>query len=466
MAKQRWGMQDCANALLVAMLIATAWMFGRTHSVDQSRYPGGDFLQFYTAGAVIDRGNPERLYDQSYFREFERSIYGDQPAHYSLYPPMMAAAMSVLARFSFGPALAMWLVLQGACLAGACVLLYRTMAFSRPWRWTALLALFTVFPLWMMLYLKHLTSFLLLVVAVGLTLHARDRRATAGLLLSLLAIKPQLAAGVFLWLLLRRDVRAIAGMVMGGLLQVAATAALLGPGIFVQYVEAFPTINRVLEGGRFTPITQGAIAGTLLDLLTFRGYHCRESLLASELMRLLPAVVAGCLLLQVMRVRRRLTGQGAAFHQAVRYEHAALVLFLVLAPPYLLSYDLLLLAIPLVHILSSPRWRAGMVLYLAMTPVALIAYLVMGISLLPFVALWTMAQVAAAARSLAMETLGPGAASTPALTGVLRWFRWGRWRSTRFFGVRPFIAAFPNAFLSFPNSVESPLSPDEKGGDE
>ena len=53
------------------------------------------------------------------------------------------------------------------------------------------------------------TPMLLLVLAGGLTLHKQGKATWAGLVLSILALKPQLAAGLVLWMLLRRDLRTL-----------------------------------------------------------------------------------------------------------------------------------------------------------------------------------------------------------------------------------------------------------------
>ena len=108
-----------------------------------------------------------------------------------------------------------------------------------------LVALAALVPLWIAVGIGHLAPMLLLVLAGGLTLHKQGKRGWAGLLLSLLALKPQLAAGLVLWMLLRRDLRTLLGLAAGFALQALAVAVLLGPGLWLDYLHAMPAISAI-----------------------------------------------------------------------------------------------------------------------------------------------------------------------------------------------------------------------------
>lgn len=72
---------------------------------------------------------------------------------------------------------------------------------------------------------------------------------------------------------------------------------------------------------------------------------------------------------------------------------------MLLAPPYLLGYDLLLLAVPIALLWSTPNWRMGMALYASVTLPAAIAYTCLSFSIVPLVVLWVMVHMERAARA-------------------------------------------------------------------
>ena len=130
-----------------------------------------------------------------------------------------------------------------------------------------LVALAALMPLWIAVGIGHLAPMLLLVLAGGLTLHKQGKRGWAGLVLSLLALKPQLAAGLVLWMLLRRDLRTLLGLAAGFALQALAVAALLGPGLWLDYLHAMPAISAVTRAYRYSPLFEQSFAGIASNLL-------------------------------------------------------------------------------------------------------------------------------------------------------------------------------------------------------
>ena len=113
---------------------------------------------------------------------------------------------------------------------------------------------------------------ILLVVAGGLTLHRRGNRGWAGLLL--LASGPEAAdgRGLVLWMLLRRDLRTLAGLAAGFALQFLAVAALLGPGVWLDYLHAMPAISAVTRSAHFSPLMEASLTGMASNLLWAAGW--------------------------------------------------------------------------------------------------------------------------------------------------------------------------------------------------
>ncbi|MGA2616992.1 MAG: glycosyltransferase family 87 protein [Thermoguttaceae bacterium] len=408
----RWRLSDWILGVLVALVIFSAWVAMLLNADPKSGAYGGDFLQFYTAGQVVNRGETGHLYDQPYFRALQRPLRAS--GLYSLYPPTMAIVMAPLARLSYPHALAAWWIIQATCFAGAGWIFYRTMPLARPWRINALMALAALLPVWIAIGAGHLAPVLLLVVAGGLALHQRGNPGWAGLLLSALAVKPQFAVAILLWLALRRDRRALLGLAAGLAAQGLAVAALLGPGVCLDYLRAMPAIAAITRAFRYSPIFEQSLPGVVSNVMWMQGYDKAVRVLPMRIAYVLAAGAAALLLCRLLWSRRPWQAGAArtplapreAQHHAERdeyenylpagvsYEYACVGLFLLLMPPYLLVYDLTLAAVPLVFLWSSPQWRSGILLYATMTVLAAVLYLGIGFSLTGVVALWAMFHVA------------------------------------------------------------------------
>jgi hypothetical protein len=383
-----WRLSDWTLSLLVTLAVMAAWEGYVLNHRQETRGCGGDFLQFYFSGAIVNRGEAERLYDQPYFRHLQQSLRDDPLC--SLYPPTMGLLMSPLARLSCDKALIAWWALQAVCLVATGVIFYRTTPLPRPWRINMLVALAALEPLWIAVGIGHLAPMLLLILSGGLTLHRRGNCCWAGLLLSLLALKPQLAAGMFLWMLLRRDLRTLLGLTAGFAVQGLAVAVLLGPARWLDYLHAMPTISAITRAYHYSPVFEQSFAGIAANLLLVADRTAWEV----AAMRITYAITAGAAAVLLCRVvwagravgnaLRGVPGQaerdGARSLQipdtgpppapCENYEYACGVLFMTLFPPYFLVYDQTLLAIPLVMLWSSPAWRWGVALFAAMTVVA------------------------------------------------------------------------------------------------
>ena len=270
---------------------------------------------------------------------------------------------------------------------------------------------------------------LLLVLAGGLALHkraeeCRSRNSSfvirhaallAGLVLSLLALKPQLSAGLVLWMLLRRDGRTLTGLATGFAVQFAAVAALLGPGVWHDYFHALPAISAMTRRAHFSPMVEASFVGIASNLASATGDpQAGASAWESAAMKLAYAATVSFALVMLCRVvwsRRPLSKQGAGSREqggpassslaapcslpySANYEYACGAMFITVVPPYLIVYDQSLLAVALVMLWSSPKWRWGVLLFAAMTAVAADLSLAIGFSATGLVVLATMFAVA------------------------------------------------------------------------
>ena len=220
----------------------------------------------------------------------------------------------------------------------------------------------------------------------------------SGLLLSLLALKPQLAAGLVLWMLLRRDYRTLLGLAAGFAVQAAAVAVVLGPGAWLDYFHALPAISAMTRRTHFSPMVEASFVGIASNLAAAAGRAAWEN----AVMKLAYAVTVSFALVMLCRVvwqgaRSREQGAGGCLPVSplpapcsLLSEYACGVLFMTIVPPYLIVYDQSLIAVALVMLWSSPRWRWGVALCAAMTAVAANLSLVLGFNFTGLAALATM----------------------------------------------------------------------------
>lgn len=384
----RWPLPDRLNLLLVAVLLFTAWgpVCFEIFRADC------DTMQFYVAGELVNRGEAHRLYDQPYFYATQRQLGGSSvsPTEYSshLYPPTVALLASPWARLPYGAARVTWWIGQALLYCGAGWMACRGASIAPRWRVTAALALATIFPFWIAVRIGQLTALWLVALFAGILLHRRGNLTASGVVLSVLALKPQLAVPVFIWLLLRRDRRPIGGMAIGVAAQAIAVIVCLGPSMPGYYLSELPNLAKAAKALCFSPAFEQSFAGTLQGILVKGGWLSPQLGWAAMLAQPILSLLSGILLLQAVLANQRLERRGEAPRFAAWYEYSCAVLFLLLFTPHLLLYDMGLLAVPMVCLWSSPGWRMGVVLYLSTTVAAALLYLGLDFSPAPLLMFW------------------------------------------------------------------------------
>ena len=237
-------------------------------------------------------------------------------------------------------------------------------------------------------------------------------------------------------MVLRRDLRTLLGLAAGFALQALAVAALVGPGVWLNYVHALPAISAITRHAHYSPLMEASLTGMASNVLWAAGLTAWEAA-AMKITYAVTVSAAAVMLCRVVWAGSREQGAGSRERGAgsreqdeprafplpglagnapsphpdaapallpaprsplpaprsplpANYEYACGVLFMMMVPPYFILYDQTLLAIPLVMLWSSPAWRWGVALYATATVLVVNFSLVLGFGLTAFVALATM----------------------------------------------------------------------------
>jgi alpha-1,2-mannosyltransferase len=331
-----------AIALLFASIAGFLYLVATAHgAIDRQGRPlGTDFSDVYAAGTYVNDGQPEAPFDPVQQFARERSIFGEATQFYGWhYPPYFLFLAALLAKMPYGLALAVWQAVTLGLYLLAIWAILKSVAPAPPdsrgaapteepkkesqYDWL-LLAL--SFPA-VLINVGHGQNGFLTAALLGGALVMLDRRPVmAGILIGLLAYKPQfglmipiaLAAGGY-W----RSVAAAAVTV--ALFTLAATFA-FGPQVWHAFLASSEfTRTVVLEQGN-------------------TGWHKIQSVFSWARMWGAPIPLAyavqGAVIVALGVALAWLWRSAASFP----LKAAALCLAAILATPYSLDYDMMVLA--------------------------------------------------------------------------------------------------------------------------
>jgi len=307
--------------LVVSAVGFAAWIVMAPHGIDRSGKPlGTDFMSFYAASKLALSGHAADAWSPAAHQAAEDGIFGRSLGYWAFfYPPAYLLLCWPLALLPYGAALVAWL---GTTTAAALVVLRR---WTRDVPWTVLLA----FPaLWLNLGNGQNAALFTAILAGGCLL-LPHRPILAGLVFGLLVMKPQLALALPLLLAVSGRWKTVCAMGLGALGLCAAAWLLVGADGYAAFLHNGGLAAATLDRGLVSPDKMQSVFAALRLLGA-----------PSPLALFVHAVVA----LGVM---------STAAWIAWRYkpEPGALCALMVTATlplsPFLLDYDLMLLAIPL-----------------------------------------------------------------------------------------------------------------------
>lgn len=314
-----------AILLGLACVAAIVWVVLAHGLIARDGQPlGTDFANVYAAGTLALAGKPQDAFAPATHYAAQQAVFGraDVPFYGWHYPPMFLLIAAALATLPYGWALAVW-------LAATMALYLRTLAPLVSGHggvgWLLALAFPAVF-----INIGHgHNGFLTTALLGGGLLALRSRPVLAGVLFGLLSFKPQF--GVLLPLVL------IATLNWRALLAAGATALAFAALSWAAFgSEAWAAFFHYTGFTRHIVLEQGAT-----------GWHKFQSLFAALRHWGAPIWLAyagqAALGLGVAALAVRVWRGGAGFG----LKAAALVAGTLLATPYVMDYDLVMLALPI-----------------------------------------------------------------------------------------------------------------------
>lgn len=314
------------GAMSLAGLILL-WMFGQTPTTDALGKPiGTDFSGVWTAGRMLLEGNVTGLFDPVQHFAYQQAFHANPKVEvYGWhYPPFFLAVAALVGSLPYLPALLFW---QATTFA-AFVAVLRSILPAEHGRLVTIAAF--GFPATFVTFAHGHNAFLSAALIGGGLLLLERRPVLAGVLIGLLAYKPQFGLVLPLVLALGGHWRAFFAAGATVVAMAAATTLVLGTDVWIA----------LFEGAKFTRevvLEQGATGWYKIQSLFSAARSFGAPLpLAYALQAILTLAVMASLALLVLR---------RADHRLIA---AATAVAALLSTPYAMDYDMAILAVAIV----------------------------------------------------------------------------------------------------------------------
>jgi len=314
--------------LAVYAIAIVGWIAVSDGLIDRNGKPlGTDFSSFHAAGSLALEGRASEAYDMAAHHAREQKLFGASTPYFAwLYPPLFLLVATPLALLPYPVALAAWQTMTLALyLAVIAAILRRTRQQSAVVAdsWLPVAAAFPA----VFINLGHGQNGFLTAALLGGAMLALPRRpVTAGVLIGLLAYKPQFGAVVPFALLAAGQWRTMLAAAITVVALVAASLVLFGPECWSSFLGSTETSRKLL-------LEEGSV-----------GFEKLQSVFAAVRMwgggLALSYAMQGAVSLATICATAWLWYSG---HDD-RLKAAALIAATALASPHILDYDLMILA--------------------------------------------------------------------------------------------------------------------------
>ncbi len=305
----------------LSVAVFAGWIAASDGLIDRNGQPiGTDFSNVYAAGALTWQGRSAEAYSPPLQHAAEKAVFDGRevPFYGWHYPPFFLAIAVIVAAVPYAWGLAIWLIASFAAYLAAIRAIL-----PRPETWLAASAFPAVF-----VNVGHGQNGFLTTALLGGALHWLDRRpALAGVLIGLLAYKPQFGVLIPIALIAGGRWRTVAAAAMTVAVLIAVSFFTLGGGIWHAFMDSMNfTQTVVLEQG-----------GT--------GWQKIQSIFSA--VRAWGASVPLAYAMQAALLATLAASMAWLWHSDAAFElkAAALAVGSLLATPYVLDYDLVVLAV-------------------------------------------------------------------------------------------------------------------------
>jgi hypothetical protein len=239
------------KAYCVLLISVNSLMIGLSFARDQplslSGAPfGGDFIEFYTAGLILNNYGSHRLYDFQLQDDLTHEFLPGFSLPY-VTPPYVAIVFSPLACLPFRLAYLTWILISIGLYLAAIGLALRLEVLPRAMTFLVCLA----FPPFFMLVLAggQISAIGCFIFASWLYLMKTDRKLMAGAVLGLLLYKPTLAVFLVPALLVGRQFRTLIGFAIVSSALIILSIWMVGGGGLIRYLAILREFNSVVGFG-------------------------------------------------------------------------------------------------------------------------------------------------------------------------------------------------------------------------
>ena len=305
----------------ICAIAAVGWIALSDGLIDRNGKPlGTDFSNVYAAGTLTWQGRPAQAYEPALQHAEEKAVFGgrDVPFFGWHYPPFFFAVAFAVATFPYAWGLAIWVTASlAAYLAAMRVILPRPE--------TLLIA--AAFPA-VFVNIGHGQNGFLTAALLGGALHLLDRRPwLAGVLIGCLAYKPQFGALIPIALLAGGRWSTIGAAAATIAVLLAVSFVTLGGGVWHAFADSLTFTQTVV-------LEQGDTGWEKIQSIFSAARMWGASVHAAYAIQITLALMLAASLAWLWQ-------SDAAFE----LKAAALAIASLLATPYVLDYDLVVLAV-------------------------------------------------------------------------------------------------------------------------
>jgi hypothetical protein len=331
-----------AGGFLVAFVAAILFLAVTAHGLNdyRNRPLGTDFSSFYAAGTLALGGVPGAAYDPARHREQERATFGEDTPYYAwAYPPVFLMVAAPLAALPYVPALIVWQLATLALYLAAIAWLWRRAAGEAACSDRIVLVVALAFPA-VFVNLTHGQNGFLTAALFAAALATLDKRPVlAGLFFGLLAYKPQFGPPILLILAASGRWRSLADAATTVVALAALTTLLFGAGIWHDFLSS-------LQFARLSILDHGAVGYDKMQSVFAAVRLWGGSIDLAYAAQAAATLGVAAALVVLWRSRASMAGKGAG-----------LCLGALLATPFCLDYDMMLLAPAIVLLAADGRVR-------------------------------------------------------------------------------------------------------------